>query len=404
MAAAVVFAVTLLVYVLTLAPSVTLEDSGELITGAADFGVPHPPGYPLWSFSGYVFSHLFPFGNVAWRLNLESALFGAAANAVLTLLVCHSGRWLGQRWAPVERQPLVRRWMFYVGMFAGFVIGFSDVMWSQGVIAEVYTLNGLFVNLVLLCFYFWMLEPRKTHRLVGAVFVFALGLTNHHTLIQIIPAMLIAAALLHLLPFYLKAEGAAIRGLFWSFLTSVNLFSLSILVFLSWLSADAQLQKISEEMAWGILGLTAVLAFVYLAEFRWRAFWAGAAIAAACFAYGHYCLNAAEGDNARFGPGMAPFYAWGWYLHPGWLQITGWPGVGLLVLGTVGVGLLWTSALDRRMVLGVFAAGWVGLLPYATSRWPPHAPADELERGGQSRRLLLRGHAPAVSDEPAEPD
>ena len=65
--------------------------------------------------------------------------------------------------------------MFYIGMFAGMVIGFSDVMWSQGVIAEVYTLNGLFVNLVLLFFYFWMLEPRKTHRLVIAVFVFALG-------------------------------------------------------------------------------------------------------------------------------------------------------------------------------------------------------------------------------------
>ena len=51
-AAAIVFGVTLLVYVLTLSPSVTLEDSGELITGAAEFGVPHPPGYPLWTMCG----------------------------------------------------------------------------------------------------------------------------------------------------------------------------------------------------------------------------------------------------------------------------------------------------------------------------------------------------------------
>ena len=31
----------------TLAPEVTLQDSGELVTGAFTFGVPHPPGYPL---------------------------------------------------------------------------------------------------------------------------------------------------------------------------------------------------------------------------------------------------------------------------------------------------------------------------------------------------------------------
>ena len=65
------------VYVLTLAPSVTLEDSGELITGAADFGVPHPPGYPLWTMSGFLFSHLVPFGSIAWRVNLESAVSSA---------------------------------------------------------------------------------------------------------------------------------------------------------------------------------------------------------------------------------------------------------------------------------------------------------------------------------------
>ena len=377
-AAALVFGVTLLVYILTLAPSVTLEDSGELITGAADFGVPHPPGYPLWTMSGYLFSHLIPFGNVAWRINIQSAVFGAAANAVLTLLVCHSGRWLAQRWAPAEMQPLARRWMFYIGMLAGFVIGFSDVMWSQGVISEVYTLNGLFVNLVLLFFYFWMLEPRKTHRLIIAVFVFALGLTNHHTLIQMIPAMLLAAALIQWLPFFLNVDRAADRGLFWSVLTAVNLFSLSILVYLSWMATSntQQLREISSEMAIGIFALTAGVAFFYLSEFRPRAFAGGAAIAAAFFAYGHFCMNAAEGDNARYGPTNAPPPLWGSYVHSGWLQITTPHGIFLLVLGMVSVGLLWTSTLNRRMVLGVFAAGWIGLLPYsyesfASSTHPP---------------------------------
>src|SRR5471032_3372302 len=103
-AAAIVFFVTLGVYVATLAPNVTLEDSSELITAAAKFGVGHPPGYPFWTLSGFLLSHLFPFGNLSWRINLQSALFGAESNAVLTLLVCHSGRWLLQRWTSPETQ------------------------------------------------------------------------------------------------------------------------------------------------------------------------------------------------------------------------------------------------------------------------------------------------------------
>ena len=37
------------VYMYTLAPDVTLEDSGELAVGSMYAGVPHPPGYPMWT-------------------------------------------------------------------------------------------------------------------------------------------------------------------------------------------------------------------------------------------------------------------------------------------------------------------------------------------------------------------
>jgi len=38
------FLITLAVYVYTLAPTVTLEDSGELAVASDYLGVPHPPG------------------------------------------------------------------------------------------------------------------------------------------------------------------------------------------------------------------------------------------------------------------------------------------------------------------------------------------------------------------------
>src|SRR5215475_13854809 len=79
-----VFVIALLLYMLTLAPTVTLVDSGELILAAHGLGVAHPPGFPLWILLAHLAS-LLPFGNVAARINFSSAFFAALACAMLTL-------------------------------------------------------------------------------------------------------------------------------------------------------------------------------------------------------------------------------------------------------------------------------------------------------------------------------
>src|SRR5438105_10719036 len=84
--AGVVFVVALVTYSWTLAPTVTLVDSGELIVAAHGLGVAHPPGFPLWVMLAHLAS-LLPFGNVAVRINFSSALFAALACAMLTLVV-----------------------------------------------------------------------------------------------------------------------------------------------------------------------------------------------------------------------------------------------------------------------------------------------------------------------------
>ncbi|HRK33650.1 MAG TPA: DUF2723 domain-containing protein, partial [Candidatus Hydrogenedentes bacterium] len=58
----------LVVYVMTLGPTITGEDSGELVTAAYTLGIAHPPGYPIWCLLGKVFTFI-PFGSVAWRVN-----------------------------------------------------------------------------------------------------------------------------------------------------------------------------------------------------------------------------------------------------------------------------------------------------------------------------------------------
>ena len=72
----------LVVYTLTLYPSVPGGDSGELIVAAYKLGVAHPPGYPLFTLLAKA-STLIPVGTIAWRVNLLTAVLGALAATVL---------------------------------------------------------------------------------------------------------------------------------------------------------------------------------------------------------------------------------------------------------------------------------------------------------------------------------
>jgi hypothetical protein len=81
------FAIVWVVYVLTLGPEVTLEDSGELVTGSMYAGIPHPPGYPVWTIYSWLWTVLLPMGNMAWRVAMGQAFSGAVACGLLALMV-----------------------------------------------------------------------------------------------------------------------------------------------------------------------------------------------------------------------------------------------------------------------------------------------------------------------------
>ena len=131
--AAAIFLGTLIVYYLTLAPTVTLVDSGELITAAALPGVAHPPGFPLYILIGHLFS-LIPLKNTAWRLNLMSAVFAAGTGTVLFLTI---------------KRFVARNRSFLPGLGASLCFAFSLTFWGYAVVAEVYTLN-IFLTVLLI--------------------------------------------------------------------------------------------------------------------------------------------------------------------------------------------------------------------------------------------------------------
>ena len=189
------------VYFCTLAPTLTLEDSGELAVASDYLGVPHPPGYPIWTLMTWFFQWVFHWvtyhghPNPAWSVGLASAVSGAGACALLALLISRSGADL-LRSIPALTDKIGFRTenllCLVSGISGGLLLAFSPVLWSQSVIVEVYGLNALFQMAVLLLIYMWMCRPKSDVLLFAAAFLFGLGLTNHQTLLFLGLAFVVA--------------------------------------------------------------------------------------------------------------------------------------------------------------------------------------------------------------------
>ena len=199
-----------LVYFFTAAPSVTLEDAGELAVAGDYLGVPHPPGYPLWTICAYIFARMLEFvtfrgqPNPAWAIAILSAFFGALAAGITAMLITRTGsdalKALNQEnsldakegqksfLSKYDVQDIIC-WVSGVG--ASLVFAFSPVMWSQSTIVEVYSLNAFFLMLIFLLTYRWMKRPNDKFLWITA-FVFGLGLTNYQVLLlAIIPLVIV---------------------------------------------------------------------------------------------------------------------------------------------------------------------------------------------------------------------
>ncbi|MGL5253831.1 MAG: glycosyltransferase family 117 protein [Brevinema sp.] len=74
--AALAFIIAFVTYFLTVNPSMTAGDSGELVTTVYNMGASHPPGYPLYGIIGKLFTFL-RHPDIAYKINLLSVTSGA---------------------------------------------------------------------------------------------------------------------------------------------------------------------------------------------------------------------------------------------------------------------------------------------------------------------------------------
>ena len=172
---ALVFAIALAFYTLTLAPTVTWGDSAWLSVGVftRSLQMGTAGDHPLFLLVGRLFSAL-P-GDLARNINFEAAVFGA----LTVMLIYRFARRLG-----------CSTWAAAIGAAALCV---SHAFWLHSVIAEVYTANAFFLAATLTLLLQWR-DSRRVAWLAAATVVFAVGLANHLVLATAAPAAIIFVA------------------------------------------------------------------------------------------------------------------------------------------------------------------------------------------------------------------
>ncbi|MDE3098134.1 MAG: DUF2723 domain-containing protein [Verrucomicrobiota bacterium] len=173
------------VYLWTLAPDLTLEDSGELCTASFYAGVPHPPGYPFWSLFSYCWT-LLPWGSVAWRVEVGESFAAAMACGLVGLMVSRGSSMLIE--GIQELNVIGRKWESLIclvcGVTAGWLLGFDSFVWKEAVVINRIALFDVpWLMLVAACLMRWIYAPNQLRYLFISMFFFGLCITVHQTVL-----------------------------------------------------------------------------------------------------------------------------------------------------------------------------------------------------------------------------
>lgn len=172
------FVTPLTLYLRTLAPTVYNLDSAELTTAAATGGIVRPTGYPFYLMLGRAWSML-PLGDVGYRMNALSAVAGAGALFVASLVLRRLG----------------------IGGLATFgalgLLAVAPAYWSMSVVAEVYTLHCLLAAGLLLALLRWADRPDDARRALWPGLALGLAATHHASSILFVPGVLAFVGIAH---------------------------------------------------------------------------------------------------------------------------------------------------------------------------------------------------------------
>jgi hypothetical protein len=154
----------LLLYLLTSAHTVQSGDTGELVTNSYFFRVSHPPGYPLWTLLYHFPVRYLNFGNP----------FQAASSVTIIISI-------------LSIFLLVKRFDKKNECLIISVLASSLLFWRYSVLPDVFSLHVFFLIVIFLVF-----DNPKLLEKNWIIFFASLGVTNHHTILFVLPLFLYA--------------------------------------------------------------------------------------------------------------------------------------------------------------------------------------------------------------------
>lgn len=147
-----VFLITGVIYFLTVQPSVSFWDPGEISSASYSLMVPHPPGGPMWLIVGRIFS-MVPFAqNIGFRVNSLSVLASCFSVLLLYLVavkIIESYR--GRQYNSTSERLLT----FIPAAIGALAYAFCDTFWFNALEANYFAVSTLLYSLVVWLMMLW---------------------------------------------------------------------------------------------------------------------------------------------------------------------------------------------------------------------------------------------------------
>lgn len=174
------FLASLILYVLTMAPTASFWDAGEFIAVGHGLQVNHPPGAPFYSLLGRLFSMFMPTEYVAASINFISVLSSALTVMLLYLIIVRLVReWKG---APDNMLDIGKTGMYGGALIGALTFAVTDTFWFNAVEAEVYAVSMFFTAMVVWLALVWAEHHDKPYNerwLILIAYLFGLALGVH---------------------------------------------------------------------------------------------------------------------------------------------------------------------------------------------------------------------------------
>jgi len=170
------FTIPFIIYILTLEKKLVGGDTTWYALHLPIMQVMVPTGYPTFSIIGKLFS-MVPVGELAYRLNLISAVFGGLTVLFLFLAI----------------NKAVKN--AFIGFAAALIFAFLPDYWTVANRLEFDTINSFFIALILFSVFLYAEAPERRNLYFFAA-ALGLSLTNHPIAFFIMPAFILYAILI----------------------------------------------------------------------------------------------------------------------------------------------------------------------------------------------------------------